>query len=838
MLDYGFYNSTEYTMVDGVFPQGNKAKDASFMAAFISAFISSGISPSYTNSFLAVTGDGLNITRLSGEAIGEGTYLRDTDSASFQLVSGADNYHYFRFDAALGQVTEGVYVNPPAGTFPLRAGDVYELITAKITVPQGATQVTAGMITDLRADDAMCGFMRMRAGVEFENMGITADDISNTGNTFIPRFGKETQVVKGSGVTSQLTPVELTGNLKGSDEIGSDGTAGDFVFRSSDRHVSNPLLIPKAVAGAGFTNQQNMYTNVFSGTYAYISITSSTTQDFYLVYDVMDIPAGAKNIKIEVRLSANRGGVASASVTAAMNAFNIDAGADIPDTLTNVRLNTYLNSPDITRLTLTYAKSADMPTRNIGLRVKASSTSSSSGTLNIYGSDISYEYDDDENETVRFDKTGLFMGRYSRTYDYGKGATVIKEWDYSRRTGYGIPESYEIVQGSGTNPGNMLNDVTNGDVYAQFTYAPSSANAPKFYLKIADMPVIPPHAVNVTFTIAVRMYAGNLSVGYLPAVYPYNELTGEVLTAYGFRITVSNTAGGVISTYTAVINMNALPNAPLKLGLYIDCATSYSGNATLQVYGANLTADYEIEEKLLARLTDSGNFIAERWINALMGNYSFIANGANVDFIYSNRETPQLTLAKIASSFVNKSGSNISASNIANMYNPVTNESYMTLTNTNSVSDAIGLTFVCGFAGIPYIDSKTTNIIVTARIRIQRVPTSSGTRGKPVIALYDMDTGKDIPNMEQSFQVNGSMGTPELRQYNFAFGSFDEINFQNLGFRIFFYMEKGEQVRVYGAEMIWTYSADGRVIGKLTPDGMVTGMNPVIETLLGVGGND
>lgn len=158
MLESGFFDSTTAVLLDNGFYQGDKAKNAAFMAAFFAAFVDNGVSRG-EGSFRVTASTGMTVIRQPGQAYINGYMCRDSESAAHTIAAGSSAktvYHVLDLDTVNGEITEE-WVENPGSDFPVRTSSRWQLATAKITVPANAAEIAASNIVDLRADVEWCG---------------------------------------------------------------------------------------------------------------------------------------------------------------------------------------------------------------------------------------------------------------------------------------------------------------------------------------------------------------------------------------------------------------------------------------------------------------------------------------------------------------------------------------------------------------------------------------------------------------------------------------------------------------------------------------------------------
>lgn len=161
----GFFNAL---LVEGVHDRKYNANDYSDNLA---AIISNGVVRSI-NDDLRVTASGMIATVAAGRAWINGHYYYNDTPLSFAAATAPTGGT--RYDRILLRLNtdisarnielvyrQGTAANNPVKPAPVRDGNIYELVLADIFVSTNATSI---VVTDTRADDALCGWVYSTAG--------------------------------------------------------------------------------------------------------------------------------------------------------------------------------------------------------------------------------------------------------------------------------------------------------------------------------------------------------------------------------------------------------------------------------------------------------------------------------------------------------------------------------------------------------------------------------------------------------------------------------------------------------------------------------------------------
>ena len=174
-LKSGIFNSTSVETTESGLLRGNKAVDAEFFAKMISSLFSSGIVANENSGGFApsVTPDTMKVVTSPGACFLEGHFAYDIarETRTFS-VSQSDRCaaRVIRLDTVEGSISVlwrdcirygNVLVSKEDSTeLPVREGNIYDLVTCVVDIPAGATALTDDMLTDTRADETLCGFVK------------------------------------------------------------------------------------------------------------------------------------------------------------------------------------------------------------------------------------------------------------------------------------------------------------------------------------------------------------------------------------------------------------------------------------------------------------------------------------------------------------------------------------------------------------------------------------------------------------------------------------------------------------------------------------------------------
>lgn len=154
---YGFYDTEK--LVDGTYDREYIAQQ---WADYFKLFIGTGVFASPTNQLKVVAGEGMNIIVKEGWAFIEGRwYHNDADliipvqpnTTASTITSGV----FIRADSSNREIKA---IIATGRTTPDREAPYYELELAQIQLATGTTAITNSLITDMRPDESVCGFVK------------------------------------------------------------------------------------------------------------------------------------------------------------------------------------------------------------------------------------------------------------------------------------------------------------------------------------------------------------------------------------------------------------------------------------------------------------------------------------------------------------------------------------------------------------------------------------------------------------------------------------------------------------------------------------------------------
>ena len=155
-LKCGLFDSTEIVEEVGGYPRGNKAQDAAFFARYFKDIVGNGVLTSPTTNFQVLAQSGYTVQMRPGGIYINGYFAYDEEPLTLTIgesLRSAPVYVIFRLDTVAGEISRIL-----SNTFTRVSS--YDLAVAKITIPDGAVEITDAMITDLRPDKNYCGYVQ------------------------------------------------------------------------------------------------------------------------------------------------------------------------------------------------------------------------------------------------------------------------------------------------------------------------------------------------------------------------------------------------------------------------------------------------------------------------------------------------------------------------------------------------------------------------------------------------------------------------------------------------------------------------------------------------------
>lgn len=152
----GFFNSSS----------GDRLYNATDFAAYFGSLVSNGIFYVNTSNLQVTPTTGMTVSIAAGSAWINGYRYENTEALNKTLTTA--NGSYPRIDRIVirwsllsrnitATVLTGTAAASPTAPTLTRNAEVYELCLADVLVPQAATSITTGNITDTRLNSSLCG---------------------------------------------------------------------------------------------------------------------------------------------------------------------------------------------------------------------------------------------------------------------------------------------------------------------------------------------------------------------------------------------------------------------------------------------------------------------------------------------------------------------------------------------------------------------------------------------------------------------------------------------------------------------------------------------------------
>jgi hypothetical protein len=163
----GFFNSSS----------GDRIYNATDFAAYFGSLVSNGIFYVNTTNLQVTSTTGMTVSIAAGSAWINGYRYENTEALNKTLTTA--NGSYPRIDRIVirwsllnrsitAVVLTGTAAATPTAPTLTRNAEVYELCLAEILVPQAATSITTGNITDIRLNSSLCGIVNSLVTAVYE----------------------------------------------------------------------------------------------------------------------------------------------------------------------------------------------------------------------------------------------------------------------------------------------------------------------------------------------------------------------------------------------------------------------------------------------------------------------------------------------------------------------------------------------------------------------------------------------------------------------------------------------------------------------------------------------
>jgi hypothetical protein len=163
----GFFNSSS----------GDRIYNATDFAAYFGSLVSNGIFYLNNTNLQVTPTTGMTVSIAAGSAWINGYRYENTEALNKTLTTA--NGSYPRIDRIVirwsllnrsitAVVLTGTAAATPTAPTLTRNAEVYELCLAEILVPQAATSITTGNITDIRLNSSLCGIVNSLVTAVYE----------------------------------------------------------------------------------------------------------------------------------------------------------------------------------------------------------------------------------------------------------------------------------------------------------------------------------------------------------------------------------------------------------------------------------------------------------------------------------------------------------------------------------------------------------------------------------------------------------------------------------------------------------------------------------------------
>lgn len=574
---FGPFNSAEYRDVDG-WRQGDRAVDADFLAQIFKSMYRSGINPDIEDCLKIIPDSGLKIKRSAGQAAADGRYLLCDESEIFELSAGGTYYHRFRMDLSERKFIEEIIDSSDLEI--IRDGNIYDLITAKLTIPAGARQITADMIQDLRYSDEMCGVIKVRSSVDITDRIITTDDIIPSGTTVIPTSdGDGTKLLHDNGQMGTLDNISLGGKFNFSyDELKDEVSVkykNEFIRESRIRNAPTSYISLNEMT---ITNTANALRTYYQMTNSGASVTIANLAadiDTLLKFDELSIvsnPTETKNVIIEAQTKVL---VTNTSASGYVCLYNTLTNTEITETLTPITVG---QVPRDYKLILK-SDTAEEAVKHLGIRIKFNCSAQPLTYFTVYGGEITYS------TLIRSGQNMITIGKNGLKYN---GFSIFED-KFENRTILMKDERYEIDYSGNfdkfTTAEQMASSAFGG--IESDTYGQSTINK-TYSLGFENMPKISSAAKKVNIQMAVKLQSSTTTLGSVSATLIDLDTETTLASAVSFS-SIPNVAPTVYLLSLIYDNSTGKTFTP---GLRLKTSSSQ----VMNLYGA--TARVEVEDEI------------------------------------------------------------------------------------------------------------------------------------------------------------------------------------------------------------------------------------------------
>ena len=157
-LKAGFFNSVA----------GDRVYDADDISNMFKGLITDGIYANVGDGFVVTEGTGMTLNVGSGRAIVEDRWIENDTTATITLNSSHVTLNRYTAIVLRKSTTDrsvtlemidGANASSPVKPSITRNATTYDILLAYVYVPAGATAITGSLITDMRANTSVCGFV-------------------------------------------------------------------------------------------------------------------------------------------------------------------------------------------------------------------------------------------------------------------------------------------------------------------------------------------------------------------------------------------------------------------------------------------------------------------------------------------------------------------------------------------------------------------------------------------------------------------------------------------------------------------------------------------------------